>query len=193
MSASIPTSSPLPAVQACAGREACVARSLLTAANLLSRVGDRLSAEVGLTSSRWLMLCSISRFDDPPSVRALSEEVLLSAQNVSRMLAQMEADGLVERFNRTGSGRAMFVRLTEHGARTLERTRALADEIESWFLRGLSQEEVTRIDRDLWRLSDNLRAMECAVGSPEAGSSPDEEPVVERGAARGPKRKDQSV
>jgi DNA-binding MarR family transcriptional regulator len=161
---------------ACAGREACVARSLLTAANLMTRVGDRLSASIGLTSSRWLMLCSIGRFEEAPSVGALSEEVLLSVQNVSRMLGQMESDGLIERFTKPGSGRAVFVRLTEQGAATLERTRALAEEFESWFLRGVSQEEVARIDRDLWRLTDNLRAMEAAKAadgdaSPEKGQS----------------------
>lgn len=154
----------------CAGREACVARSLLTASNLLTRIGDRLSASIGLTSSRWLMLCTVSRCEGSPSIGALSEEVLLSVQNVSRMLGQMEADGLIERFTKPGSGRSVFVRLTEQGEATLERTRALADEIESWFLRGMSDEEVARIDRDLWRLSDNLRAMEDAQASGELGS-----------------------
>ena len=50
---------------------------------------------------------------------------------------------------------------------TLEQTRGLADEIESWFLRGLSEAEVERLDRDLWRLSDNLRAMEEAQAAGE--------------------------
>lgn len=154
----------------CSGREACVARSLLTAANLLTRVGDRLSASIGLTSSRWMMLCAISRFEEAPSVGAVSEEALLSVQNVSRMLGQMEADGLVERFTRPGAGRAVFVRLTERGSAALEQTRELADEIESWFLRGFSQAEVERIDRDLWRLSDNLRAMEASEG-PAVGAA----------------------
>jgi len=155
---------------ACTGREACVARSLMTAANLLTRIGDRLSASIGLTSSRWLMLCTVSRFEGSPSIGALSESVLLSVQNVSRMLGQMEADGLIERFTKPGSGRSVFVRLTEQGEATLERTRDLAEEIESWFLRGLSDEEVARIDRDLWRLSGNLRAMEEAQASGEVGS-----------------------
>jgi DNA-binding MarR family transcriptional regulator len=156
-----------PAGTDCAGREACVARSLMTAANLLTRIGDRLSASIGLTSSRWLMLCTVSRFEGSPSIGALSEAVLLSVQNVSRMLGQMEADGLIERFTKPGSGRAVFVRLTERGEATLERTRALADEIESWFLQGMSDDEVARIDRDLWRLSDNLRAMENAQAAGE--------------------------
>jgi DNA-binding MarR family transcriptional regulator len=156
-----------PARADCAGREACVARSLMTAANLLTRIGDRLSASIGLTSSRWLMLCTVSRCEGSPSIGALSEAVLLSVQNVSRMLGQMEADGLIERFTKPGSGRSVFVRLTARGEAALEQTRALADEIESWFLRGMSDEEVARIDRDLWRLSDNLRAMEDAQAAGE--------------------------
>jgi MarR family transcriptional regulator for hemolysin len=140
----------------CAGRECCIARSLMTAANLLTRTADRVAAPLGLTSSRWLMLCAIARFDDPPSVSELSNETLLTAQNVSRMLASMEREGLVRRVRAGAGGRTHAVRLTNQGSETLEKTRALADRIEVGFLAGFSQERLLRLEDDLQALISNL-------------------------------------
>lgn len=140
----------------CAGRECCIARSLMTAANLLTRTADRVAAPLGLTSARWLMLCAIARFDEPPSVSELSSETLLTAQNVSRMLASMEREGLVQRVRAGAGGRTHAVQLTEQGSETLEQTKALADRIEVGFLAGFSQERLLRLEDDLQDLIRNL-------------------------------------
>ncbi|MEL6497333.1 MAG: MarR family transcriptional regulator [Planctomycetota bacterium] len=145
------------------GREACLVRNVFVLHNMIMRVGDRLSAEIGLTSSRWLLLCAIGEAEaagESPTVSALSESALLSAQAVSRMLAAMEGEGLLARSSRPGHGRAVFVSLTEVGRAALEATEELAERFEAGMLRGMSGGEVSRIEGDLARLIDNVNGFE---------------------------------
>lgn len=131
--------------------------------HLITRVGDRLSAEIGLTSSRWLLLCAIGEAESAggaPTVGGLSDSALLSPQAVSRMLAAMEGEGLVTRTTRAGHGRAVFVSLTGIGRVALEATEALAERFEAGMLGGLSEDEVRRIESDLGRLIENVTGFE---------------------------------
>ncbi len=156
-----------PASGACSGEESALVRRLFTVHNMMMRVGDRLAGPIGLTSSRWLLLCALGRREQPPTVSELSDDAMLSAQNVSRMLASMESEGLVERLPALGRGRAVLVRLTEQGAATLERTRELAERFEESFLRDVSGEEVSRLEKDLQKLIENLERFEKEL-SPSA-------------------------
>lgn len=129
--------------------------------NTTMRVGDRLTAPIGLTSSRWLMLCAIHRrADSPPRISDLSADAMLSAQNVSRMVASMEEEGLVERFTIPGAGRATYVKLTERGERVIEHCDRLGERLEGWFLARLKPEEVSLLKGKLDLLIENLSAFE---------------------------------
>ncbi len=143
------------------GQECPLVRQIFTISNVMMRLGDKLSAPIGLTSSRWLLLCAIGRFGDEASVKALSADAMLSAQNVSRMLASMEEEGLVERFTRPGHGRMVFVRFTEQGRETLEKTRELAERFEKRFLKGVSGESAQALSGELSRLLENLETFEA--------------------------------
>ncbi len=130
---------------------------------MIMRIGDRLSAEIGLTASRWLLLCAVGEAEaagGSPTVSELSDSALLSAQAVSRMLAAMEGEGLLTRSTRAGHGRAVFVSLTEVGRAALEATEELADRFEAGMLRGVGPEEVARIESDLARLIGNVNGFE---------------------------------
>lgn len=145
------------------GREACLVRRVFVLHHLIMRVGDRLSAEIGLTSSRWLLLCGIGEAEaagESPTVTGLSETALLSAQAVSRMLAAMEGEGLLTRSTRPGHGRTVFVALTEVGRAALEATEELAERFEAGMLRGVSESEVRRIEDDLAKLIENVVGFE---------------------------------
>lgn len=152
---------------ACAGEESALVRRLFTVNNMMMRLGDRLTAPIGLTSSRWLLLCALGRVEEPPTVRQLSEDALLSAQNVSRMLAAMEDEGLVERRTQPGSGRSLFVHLTDQGRTALEQTRELAKVFEQFFLDGINPEEVERTECTLQSLIDNLERFETKLEQSE--------------------------
>jgi DNA-binding MarR family transcriptional regulator len=99
----------------------------------------------------------------------LSEDALLSLQNVSRMVACMEEDGLVERFTRPGQGRATFVRLTERGRVVHEQTKEQARRFACAFLAGLGEADVEWMESGLERLIGNLERLEREVcAAPQA-------------------------
>jgi len=156
------------------GQECPLVRQIFIISNVMMRLGDKLSAPIGLTSSRWLLLCAIGRIGEEASVKALSADAMLSAQNVSRMLASMEEEGLVERFTRPGHGRMVFVRLTSDGAETLEKTHELAKRFEERFLKGVSGESAEALSAELQRLLDNLESFEAELEREQqpAGTTP---------------------
>lgn len=133
--------------------------------NTTMRIGDRLTAPLGLTSSRWLMLCAIHRrAEEPPRISDLSADAMLSAQNVSRMVASLEEEGLVERFNVPGTGRSTYVRLTEEGQRAIAACDQLGERFDEWFLARLTDDDVDLLKQRLDLLIENLAAFERYLG-----------------------------
>lgn len=128
--------------------------------NMAMRIGDRLTGPIGLTSSRWMLLCGLDKRDEPPTIAELSDDAMISVQNVSRMLLSMEDEGLVKRFSRPGSGRTLFVRLTERGEQAIEATHALGERFHEWFLAGLSESETVSLAATLDGLIGNLERFE---------------------------------
>jgi len=131
--------------------------------NAMMRVGDRLAAPIGLTSSRWLLLCRIGRASEPVTVGSLSHDALMSVQNASRMIVAMEREGLVRRCRRPGAGRAVFVELTEFGRTRLGQTVELARRFERALVGGLTPERRDQIHAGLECLIENLSTFEKEV------------------------------
>ena len=145
-----------PSDKACTGREACLGRQIYVLFHMLMRRCDEVSQEIGLTTSKWLLLCSIASEEGEPTIGQLSERSMLSTQAVSKMVALMESDGLVTRHSRPGSGRSVYVRMTEEGRQALARTEGIANRVDGSLLAGLTQQDTDRIARDLQRLIDNM-------------------------------------
>ncbi|GAB5496165.1 MAG: hypothetical protein Phyf2KO_12450 [Phycisphaerales bacterium] len=129
--------------------------------HLLMRQCDAAAESIGLTSSRWFLLCSIASSESEPTIGELSEESMLSTQAVSQLVAAMEKEGLVTRHTKPGSGRSVYVRVTDSGRAALERTDEIATRIESRLLAGLGQGEIDRITADLERLIKNMSAKDA--------------------------------
>ncbi len=153
----------------CERYESPVIRNLFRLHHMMMRVGDRMAAPHGLTGSRWMMLCALGRTDEPRTIAEISEETLLSPQNISRMAASMADDGLVERFHKPGSGRSTFVCLTEEGWRAYAVTRELAEGFLTPFLEGFSRSHIERLDRDIRQLIDNTQRLEQSLVADEQG------------------------
>ena len=124
------------------------------------RVSDRLVAPLGLTSSRWLLLGALEKYQSPPSLSELSQDGLLTLQNVSRMVGAMEQEGFVERFTQPGRGRSVFVRILPKGQEMLEMAEAAARRFSIGFLRGLGEQRVDDGERLLESLIGNLELFE---------------------------------
>ncbi len=142
----------------CSGREACLGRLIYVLFHMLMRECDVVAQEIGLTTSKWLLLCAIGAEEGEPTIGQLSERSMLSPQAVSRMVALMESEGFVTRHSKPGGGRSVYVRLTDEGRETLARTDAIATRVEGRLLAGLNQNDTDRIGRDLQHLIDNMSA-----------------------------------
>ena len=138
---------------------------IFTLNNMIMRMGDKLVGHLGLTSSRWLLLGALSRYEEPPTISLLSTDALLSLQNVSRMVAAMEEDGLVRRSTKIGQGRATFVEFTDAGREAVAKTKRIGAAFAEKFHEGLSEEELDTMQSGMQRLFSNLAAMQDDPGA----------------------------
>jgi DNA-binding MarR family transcriptional regulator len=79
---------------------------------------ELLAADVwdGLTPSEYGVLYALSKAPDGLRVTAMAEDALLTQAGISRLVARLEADGLVERVADPADKRASRIRLTAAGA-----------------------------------------------------------------------------
>ena len=82
--------------------------------------GDRLVAELGLTSARWQVMGAIALSPQPEPVARLARSMGLNRQGVQRIVNELAAEGLVAFRPNPHHRRAKLVVLTETGRRTYE-------------------------------------------------------------------------
>jgi len=140
--------------------------------NMTMRIGDRLTSPHGLTSARWMILCTIGEREEPPTLSELSADAMLSLQNVSRMVTLLEKEGHLERFNKLGAGRAVFVRLTDKGRRAQETLHTLGDHFDTRFLHGVTPKAQAALAQQLDHLIANLESFEHELDSTTTAAQP---------------------
>jgi DNA-binding MarR family transcriptional regulator len=143
--------------------ETPLAQEVFLLNNLMQRVADRMVAHRGLTASRWLLMAALEHFDHPPTLTELSSDGLMTLQNVSRLVSEMERDGLVERFTVQGKGRCVFVRRTSKGEALCNEAIAEAEVFSRWLLTGVTGDERRAAERLLDRLIHNVLRLESAL------------------------------
>jgi len=144
-------------------KDAPLAREVFVLHNLMMRVADRLVADLGLTASRWQLLGALETYPEPPSLTQLTSDGLLTLQNVSRMVAAMETDGLVERFQKRGGGRTVYVRLTPEGARVRDAACDRGTRFSKAFLEGMRKQDVPVMEAWIDRMVRNMERLEWAL------------------------------
>jgi DNA-binding MarR family transcriptional regulator len=82
---------------------------------LLLAAGDELSADEGLSSSRWQVLGAIALADRPPTVPQIARRMGLTRQSVHATVKRLADDRLVELAPNADHRRSPLVRLTELG------------------------------------------------------------------------------
>lgn len=81
----------------------------------LLAAGDRLVADVGLTSARWQVLGAVHYAEESQTVSWLARSMGLTRQAVQRIVNELEADGLVAFNANPAHRRAHLVTLTRKG------------------------------------------------------------------------------
>ncbi|WP_245643945.1 MarR family winged helix-turn-helix transcriptional regulator [Paraburkholderia oxyphila] len=88
--------------------------------NRLLSAGDRLVAELGLTSARWQVLGTIAAARRPQPVAWLARDVGAHRQNVQRIVNELAEEGIVAFEPNPHHRRAALVVLTDKGMRAFE-------------------------------------------------------------------------
>lgn len=81
----------------------------------LLAAGDRLVADVGLTSARWQVLGAVHYADQPQTVSWLARSMGLTRQAVQRVVNELEEEGLIAFRANPAHRRAQLVTLTRKG------------------------------------------------------------------------------
>lgn len=93
--------------------------------NRLLAAGDRLVADIGLTSARWKVLGSIVAAERPQPVAWLARDMGGNRQNVQRIVNDLVNEGLVEYQPNPHHRKAQWVVLTEAGKRAIDQAMCL--------------------------------------------------------------------
>jgi DNA-binding MarR family transcriptional regulator len=118
--------------------------------------GDRLVAELGLTSARWQVLGAIKLADRPQPVAWLARSMGLNRQGVQRIVNELRRDGFVELEPNPNHRRAHFVVLTERGHATYGGAEHLQRPWVNALAKGLSEKEIANAARVVAFLRERL-------------------------------------
>lgn len=108
----------------------------------LQLAGDRLVADLGLTSARWQILGAIAYSDRPESVAWHARTMGVHRQGVQRIVNEMEKEGIVEFQPNPHHKRAQLVVLTSKGQKLFEAAIALQIPWVNDLSKGLSPNDI---------------------------------------------------
>lgn len=129
-------------------------RLLRAHAGLTRRMDAAMRAAHGLTLNDYDVLLQLAGAENRRLRRVdLAERVLLTQSGITRLLAGLEAAGLVERATCPEDGRVVYAQLTDAGyARCAEAARTHLADIERLFSEQFSDEELATLAELLARL-----------------------------------------
>jgi DNA-binding MarR family transcriptional regulator len=127
---------------------------------LLLTAGDRLVAELGLTSARWQILGAIVAAERPQPVAWLARDLGANRQNVQRIINDLHQQGLVAFESNPHHRRAQLVVLTDKGRQTYDAAMRLQAPWVNGISAGISVTDVETVHRVMATLRKNLESNE---------------------------------
>lgn len=135
--------------------------------SLLLTAGDRLVAQLGLTSARWQILGAIVAAERPQPVAWLARDMGANRQNVQRIINDLHKEELVAFEANPHHRRAQLVVLTDKGRRTFEAAMELQAPWVNSLADGLAVKDLETVHRVITALRNRLE------GSDEPEVNPD--------------------
>jgi DNA-binding MarR family transcriptional regulator len=133
---------------------------------LLNRAGARIAAafnaemrQIGASLQVWRVLAAL-REQDGRRMGDLSKTTSIEVSTLTRLVDNMEKDGLVARRRDPGDARAISLYVTASGRRLTQRIVPIAERYEAVALEGFTAGEVAVLKKALRRLYDNMDALE---------------------------------
>jgi DNA-binding MarR family transcriptional regulator len=130
--------------------------STFRANGLLLDAGDLLSADEGLTSSRWQVLGAIVLAERPLTVPQIARRMGLTRQSVHATVDRLVSDGLLALAPNADHRRSALVRLTKRGITTYEAIDARQVAWVNRLARGIARSEIDTAVRVLEEISRRL-------------------------------------
>lgn len=131
----------------------------------LLAAGDRLVAELGLTSARWQILGAIAYAERPEPVAWHARTMGLHRQGIQRIVNELESEGIVEFQPNPHHKRAHLVCLTKKGQELFEKASALQIPWVNTLSEGLSLKEIAAAKSVMNQLKSRLEQAETIRGS----------------------------
>jgi len=103
-----------------------------------------IDASVGLTPARYSALASLY-FRDSRNISDLAADERVKRPSMTRLVRDMERDGLLRRARDPSDGRGVLIKLTPRGAALFKDTRAAKIALVADFLRTLSSDARTAV------------------------------------------------
>jgi len=126
--------------------------------SLLLTTGDRLVAELGLTSARWQVLGAIVAAERPQPVAWLARDMGANRQNLQRIVNDLVKDGLVAFEINPHHRRAQLVVLTEKGKQAFDAAMRLQAPWINKLADGLSIKDLQTVQRLIMTLRKRLES-----------------------------------
>ncbi|WP_192560718.1 MarR family winged helix-turn-helix transcriptional regulator [Pseudomonas allokribbensis] len=129
---------------------------LFRASARMITAGDRLVAEIGLTSARWQLLGTIVNADRAQPVSWIARDMGANRQNVQRIVNDLVKDGLLEFQPNPHHRRAQLVVLTDAGREAFERAMKLQAPWINTLSEGLDVDDILTTHNVLNQLRNRL-------------------------------------
>ncbi|WP_279482568.1 MarR family transcriptional regulator [Aureimonas sp. SK2] len=129
----------------------------LTARALRNALSHELAAR-GLYPGQDAVLLAIATEADGISLRDLAERLSVRPPTVTKTMARLSAQGIVERRPSRADARQNFVHLTEKGEGLVDEVRAARAGLEKRALKGVKAKDARRLRKLLRRIERNVAA-----------------------------------
>ncbi len=128
--------------------------------SLVLTAGDRLVADLGLTSARWQVLGAIVSAERPQPVAWIARDLGGNRQNVQRIINDLHRDGLVAFETNRHHKRAQLVVLTAKGERAFNAAMELQAPWINHLTEGVTVKDLETVQRVFAALRTRLEASE---------------------------------
>jgi MarR family 2-MHQ and catechol resistance regulon transcriptional repressor len=125
---------------------------LLNTSDIVARYAETQLAKLGITSTQYTVLVTLSACPQPPTLTELSQRLFRTKNSLTTVIDNMERDGLVKRVKDNVDRRAIRVMATDKGVGLFESVRAPSRELVYQIMSCYNDEELKHLSELLQKV-----------------------------------------
>lgn len=139
-------------------------------------VVDKALRPMGVTRSQWWVLANLSRHNGEGMMQTELAKVMdVGKVTLGGLIDRLEASGLVKRQADPTDRRAKRVVMTPKGTKLLADIQSIAVKVNAQIMNGISKSDTLRAENVLYKMKQQLIAMDAVPGGSSANSADDED------------------